>query len=279
MNKLKGYKFIKKKMTHSLDTVCRVWGVTPSLTLSRMHMSSVKKHCFQNKRFLFLKTHYSIFDKILLDNPSNKYVGQSSEVNCWTTLRNIPLDILRRELLDNFPKQFFGQLSDIIFFDNPQILFVCGHTPIINYESTLQKTCHALTSTVLGCPSAYEMQYVISQQFMLIYLSMHILTKFTHKQHVIHFSNNNTQNGPNLGPIENRAPLGPFTVNHRIIGISKHTTKPKDTSPWIKIKPQYSPELPENLTRTMRKQFQNSARTVRKQSQKFLKIPTLSPKN
>ena len=66
----------------------------PSLTPSRMHLPSVRKHCFQNKRSMFLKTHYSIFDKILLDNPLNKYVGQSSKVNCWTTLRNSPLDIL-----------------------------------------------------------------------------------------------------------------------------------------------------------------------------------------
>ena len=96
----------------------------PSLTPSRMHMPSVRKHYFQNKRFLFLKTHYAISDKIILDNPPNKYVGQSSEVNCWTTLQKCPLDILRRELLDNFPKQLFGQLSDKIFFDNPQIFFI-----------------------------------------------------------------------------------------------------------------------------------------------------------
>ena len=91
---------------------------------------------------------------------------------------------------------------------------------------------------------------------MLIYLSMHILTKFTHKQHVIHFFNNNTQNGPNLGPIENRAPLGPFTIHQRIIGIPKHTTKPKDISPGIKTKSQYSPGLPEHPVRTDRKQSQ-----------------------
>ena len=106
------------------------------------------------------------------------------------------------------------------------------------------------------------MQYVILQQFMLIYLSMHILTKFTHKQHVIHLSNNNKQNGPNLGLIENRAPLGPFTILHRIIGILKHTTKPKDISPGIKTKPQYSPRLPENSP-------ENLVRTVSKKSQKF----------
>ena len=91
---------------------------------------------------------------------------------------------------------------------------------------------------------------------------MRILTKFTHKQHVIHFSNNNTQNGQNLGPIGNRAPLGPFTIHHRIIEILKHTTKPKDISPGIKTKPQYSPGLPENSPK-------NPVWTVHKQSQKF----------
>ena len=106
------------------------------------------------------------------------------------------------------------------------------------------------------------MQYAISQQCMLIYLSMHILKISTHRQHVIHFSNNNTQNGPNLGPIGNKAPLGPFMVHHRIIGISKHTTKPKDISTRIKTKPQHSLRLPENS-------LENLVRTVRKQSQKF----------
>ena len=119
------------------------------------------------------------------------------------------------------------------------------------------------------------MQYAISKPLMLIYLSMHILTKFTHKQHVIHFSNNNTQNGPNLRPIENRASFGPFTVHHRIIRIPKHTTKPKDISPGIKTKSQYSPGLPENSP-------ENHVRTLRKQSQKFSQncakiVPKFSP--
>ena len=109
---------------------------------------------------------------------------------------------------------------------------------------------------------------------MLIHLSMHILTKLTHKQHVIHFSNNKAQNGQNLEPIENRAPLDPFTIHNRIIRIPKHTTKPKDISPGIKTKSKYSPGLLENSP-------ENPVRTVREQSQKFnpncpkivLKIP------
>ena len=108
---------------------------------------------------------------------------------------------------------------------------------------------------------------------------MQILKKFTQKQHVIHFSNNNKQNGPNLGPIENRAPLGPFTVYHQIIGIPKHTTKPKDISPGIKTKPQHSPGLPEN---SLENSLEIHARTVRKQSRKFSPncaktVPKFSP--
>ena len=108
---------------------------------------------------------------------------------------------------------------------------------------------------------------------------MHILIKFTRKQHVIHFSNNNTQNGANLGPIENRTPLGPFTVHHRIIRIPKHTTKPKEISPGMKTKPQHSPGLPENSPENSPK---IPVRTVRKQSQKFSPncaktVPKFSP--
>ena len=63
----------------------------PSLTPSGMPKLSVRKQCFQNKMFLFLKTHCSIFDKILLDNPPNN------------TLDNPP-----SELLDNSLKQSIG---------------------------------------------------------------------------------------------------------------------------------------------------------------------------
>ena len=119
----------------------------PSLTPSRMHMPSVRSTVFKTKVFVFENTLVNS-DKILLDNPPNKYVGQSSEVNCWTTLRNSSLDILQRELLDNFPIQFFRQLSDIIFFLTIlRFSFVCGHTPIINCEPTLRK--HIMRSHLL----------------------------------------------------------------------------------------------------------------------------------
>ena len=135
----------------------------PSLTPSHMHMPIVRNIVFKTKGFfLFLKTRCSISDKILLDNPPNKYVGQSSKVNCWTTLRNSPLDILRRELLDTFPN--YSDNFPIKFsFDNPQIFIRLWTYSDNQLRANPPKTCHALTPTILGCPSAYEMKYAISQ--------------------------------------------------------------------------------------------------------------------
>ena len=50
-----------------------------SLTPSCMPKPSVRKHYFQNKRFLFSKTYYRVLVKS---------IGQPSEVNCWVILRN-----------------------------------------------------------------------------------------------------------------------------------------------------------------------------------------------
>ena len=81
-----------------------------------------------------------------------KYIGQSSEVN----------------LLDNSRKQFMG-LSDVNCWTISQHNSL-DNFPIKFYWTTLRSiSCHALTSTILGCPNAYEMQYSNSQQFMLIY--------------------------------------------------------------------------------------------------------------
>ena len=78
----------------------------PSLTPSRMPKPNVTKHCFQNKRFLFLKTYYRVSVKCirqpsevnLLDNSPKQFMG-SSDVNCWTisqpnSLKNLPLKFL-----------------------------------------------------------------------------------------------------------------------------------------------------------------------------------------
>ena len=116
-----------------------------SLTPSRMPKPSVRKHRFHNKRFLFSKTYYRV---------SVKSIGQPSEVNYWVILLNSH-GPLRRELLDNSPKQFFGKSS-----------FEIPFTTIFLFLS-----CHALTPIFLGCPSAYEMHYAIFIQHMPIYHS------------------------------------------------------------------------------------------------------------
>ena len=63
----------------------------PSLTPSRMPKPNVRKHRFQNKRFLFSKTYYRVSVKSigqpseenLLDNSPKQFMGPSN-VNCWT---------------------------------------------------------------------------------------------------------------------------------------------------------------------------------------------------
>ena len=90
----------------------------------------------------------------------------------------------------------------------------------------------------------------------IIYINMLFFTLYIIR------SSNNTQNNQNLGPIYNRAPLGPFTVRHRITVIPKPTTKPEDISPGIKKKPEPSSGLPENSS-------ENPVWTVRKQSRNF----------
>ena len=78
----------------------------PSLTPSRMPKPNVRKHCFQNKRFLFSKTYYRVLVKSigqpseanLLDNSPKQFMG-SSDVNCLTISQpnspeNLPLKFL-----------------------------------------------------------------------------------------------------------------------------------------------------------------------------------------
>ena len=134
---------------------------------------------------------------------------------------------------------------------------------------------------VIGCLSAYEMQYVISQQFILIYLSVHILIKCTHKQHVIHFSNNNTQNDPNLGPIKNRAPLGPFTFITELFGYQNTPQNPKTSvlgsKPNLNTVQDCPKIVPKIMSGPSANNLENLARTVLKQSRldcpkKVLKI-------
>ena len=113
-----------KNVTHSFPLL------EPSLTPSRMPKPKVRKHCFQNKKFFSSKTCYRVWVKS---------IGQPSEVNCWVILRNSH-GPLRRELLDNSPRQFFGKYS-LKFLSQPFFLFL---------------SCHAFTPNFLGCPGAYE---------------------------------------------------------------------------------------------------------------------------
>ena len=130
---------------------------SPHRLLSTCNMSCMYEKLFSKQRYLFY----------LRATLRYKCVRQSSEVNL---LGNSPKTIhgpLRRELLDDFPTQFFGQLSD----------------KILLFWTTLRfNSCHALTLIILGCPDACEIQYDNSQQFIIS--SMHILTKINTQQHV-----------------------------------------------------------------------------------------------
>ena len=118
-----------------------------------------------------------------------------------------------------------------------------------------------------------QMHYFNSQQFMLIYLSMHILTKFTHKTgHLLVPSRFITE----LLGYQN-TPQNPKTS---VPGSKPDLNTVQDYSEIVpKILFGLSANNPKNSTRTVRKQFRNSTQTVRKNSKKFLKIPTPSPKN
>ena len=86
----------------------------PSLTLSRMPKPNVRKHRFQNKMFLFLKTSYRV---------SVKSIGQPSEVNCLVILRNSHgsasemnyWKTLQGNSSENLPLKFLSQLFSFFF--------------------------------------------------------------------------------------------------------------------------------------------------------------------
>ena len=127
-----------KNVTHPLPCI------EPSLTPSRMPQPNVRKYSFQNKRFLFLKTHYRVSVNIL-DYPPRRIAGSffrnshgsTSEMNCRTTLQG--------NSLENLPLKFLRQPFSFFFH--------VMHSHL--YYSRF--------------PGVYKMQYAISQQFMLIY--------------------------------------------------------------------------------------------------------------
>ena len=120
----------------------------PSLTPSRMPKPNVRKHRFQNKRFLFSKTYYRV---------SVKSIGQPSEAN----------------LLDNSPKQFMvpsvvncWTISQPNYPENLTLKFLSQPFSFFIFFHVMHS--HLI---FLGCPGAYGMQYAISKQSMLIYKS------------------------------------------------------------------------------------------------------------
>ena len=125
----------------------------PSLTPSLMPKPNVRKILFSKQKVFVLENILPNFDKIYWTTLQGEFVGELSE-----TIHGL----IRLELLNNLPTQFSGKSSIEIPF-----------TTIFVFHFL---SCHALTPIILGCPGAYEMHYVISKQFMLIYKIMHILT-------------------------------------------------------------------------------------------------------
>ena len=70
--------------------------------------------------------------------------------------------LIRSDLLDDYPRQFFEK-SSLKFFSQTFFVF-------------LSISCHALMPNILGCPSAYGMHYANPKTFMLIYSHAYILT-------------------------------------------------------------------------------------------------------
>ena len=119
-------------------------------------------------------------------------------MNCWVILRNSH-GPLRRELLDNYPRQFFGKSS-----------FEIPFTTIFIFLS-----CHALTPFVLGCPGPYEMHYAIFIQHMPIYQSC-IYRQNSHTNHMLFIHNNNIKISSH-GLINNLISNGSHTIIFYII--------------------------------------------------------------
>ena len=99
---------------------------------------------FQNKIFLFSKTHYRISVNTL-DYPLRRIARYFSET---------VMVLIRSDLLDNSPRKFFEKSS----------LKFLSQTFLFCFIS-----CHVLTPNILGCPSAYGMYYANSKIVILIY--------------------------------------------------------------------------------------------------------------
>ena len=142
------WKTIKSKQLHEPTrmSTCPIPCPESSPTPSHMPKPNASKiSSFQNKSFLFSKTYYR--DSInILDYPPRRIAGQRSET---------VMVLIRSELLDDSPRQFFEKSSFEI--------------PFTNIFPFYFLSCHALTPNILGCPSAYGMHYANPNKIMLIY--------------------------------------------------------------------------------------------------------------
>ena len=120
-----------------------------SPTPSHMPKPNVRKIQFSKQKVFVLENVLPSFDKFYWTTLRGELLGNSPKQS-WVRLRD--------ELLDNSPRQFFGK-SSLKFLSQPFSFF-------FHFLSS-----HALTPTILGCPGAYGMHYVISKQFMLIYFT------------------------------------------------------------------------------------------------------------
>ena len=138
-----------EKHTHSSEFMiptrmptCPIPCLESSPTSSHMLMPCMKTVSKQKYLFYLRATlrykYVRQYSKVnLLGNSPKQFMGLS-DVNCWK--------ISQHHSSDNFPIKFycFGQPSDLIHVMHSHLL-------------------------ILRCPGACEMQYVNSQQFMLIY--------------------------------------------------------------------------------------------------------------
>ena len=106
---------------------------------------------FQNKSFLFSKTHYRISVKIL-DYPPRRMYWRTFRNNSWASPTCNCWTISQHNSPENHPRNSFHKHFHFCFI-----------------------SCHALTPNILGCPSTYGMHDANSNTFMLIYSHAHIL--------------------------------------------------------------------------------------------------------
>ena len=145
------------------------------------------------------KTSFSKQKVFVIENVLPSFVpwviaGLPSEANCWIIFLKQSWVSLRDELLDHYPRQFFGKSSLEIPF-----------TTIFHFSFL---SCHALTPNFLGCPGAYGMHYAISKKFMLIYQACINMSY----SHCMLFIQAITHNKVTILDPSNRVPHGPFTI-------------------------------------------------------------------